>query len=190
MTLDWKQILRPAAVLTAICVIVTAVLSGANELTRDAIAAQEAAAEQAARTEVLPKATAFRASGTENVWIGSVDGADVGYVCITQSNGYGGALRVMTGISSDGVVTGVSILSNSETVGLGANCVKESFRSQFVQQIPADGYAVYKAGAAQPDSGGIAALTGATITSNAVVAAVNDAVALYRSINEKGGAQP
>ena len=38
-------------------------------------------------------------------------------------------------------------------------------------------------------SGGIAALTGATITSNAVVAAVNEALQLYRTLNLKGGAQ-
>ena len=55
MKLDWKQIVRPAAVLTIICVVVTAVLGGANALTKDAIAAQEAAAEQAARAEVLQR---------------------------------------------------------------------------------------------------------------------------------------
>ena len=176
MKLDWKQIVRPAAVLTIICVVVTAVLGGANALTKDAIAAQEAAAEQAARAEVLPGASEFRAS-------------DVGCVCITQTNGYGGALRVMTGISADGAVTGVSILKNSETVGLGANCVKESFRSQFVGAVPEKGYSVYKAGGDVPASGGIAALTGATITSNAVVAAVNEALQLYRTLNLKGGAQ-
>lgn len=189
MKLDWKQIVRPAAVLTIICVVVTAVLGGANALTKDAIAAQEAVAEQAARAEVLPGASEFRASGTENVWIGAANGADVGCVCITQTNGYGGALRVMTGISADGAVTGVSILKNSETVGLGANCVKESFRSQFVGTVPEKGYSVYKAGGDVPASGGIAALTGATITSNAVVAAVNEALQLYRTLNLKGGAQ-
>ena len=125
----------------------------------------------------------------KNVWIGAANGADVGCVCITQTNGYGGALRVMTGISADGAVTGVSILKNSETVGLGANCVKESFRSQFVGAVPEKGYSVYKAGGDVPASGGIAALTGATITSNAVVAAVNEALQLYRTLNLKGGAQ-
>ena len=138
---------------------------------------------------MLPGASEFRASGTENVWIGAANGADVGCVCITQTNGYGGALRVMTGISADGAVTGVSILKNSETVGLGANCVKESFRSQFVGAVPEKGYSVYKAGGDIPASGGIAALTGATITSNAVVAAVNEALQLYRTLNLKGGAQ-
>ena len=185
---DWKQIVRPAVVLTVICVVVTALLGGANELTRDAIAAQEAAAEQAARSEVLPEAKEFRSSDAETVWIGSAGGADVGYVCITQANGYGGRLRVMTGVSADGEVTGVSILSQNETVGLGGSCVKPSFRSQFLGRIPDGGYSVYKAGS-DPYSGGIAALTGATITSNAVVSAVNEAVRICQSM-EKEGVQP
>lgn len=180
---ELKTILRPALILMAICLVVTAALAGANEWTKGPIAEQEAAAEQAARTEVLPAASAFRTiDGTENVWIG-LNGSDtVGYVIITQSNGYGGALRVMTGISADGAVTGVSILSNNETVGLGANCVKSGFRAQFGTTLPENGFSVYKNGGNVPAEGGVEALTGATITSNAVVRAVNEAADIYRSI--------
>ena len=93
---------------------------------------------------------------------------DAGYVVQVAPSGFGGVLDVMVGVNTDGTCSGVSIISHSETSGLGANATKEDFRSQFVGK---SNVAVTK------DGGDIAALTGATITSRAVCSGVNAAIA-------------
>lgn len=183
MKLDMKTVLRPALILMVICLIVTAGLGGVDALTKDRIAQLAAEAEQKARAEVLPVAETFEAVNEENTIFAGKDstGAVTGYVIVTETSGYGGKLRAMTGITAAGEVTGVTILSHNETVGLGANCTKESFRIQFLGVLPEGGYAVYKMGGTVPAQGGVEALTSATISSSAVVKAVNDAVAIFRA---------
>ena len=82
-------------------------------------------------------------------------------------------LDVMVGVNTDGTCSGVSIISHSETSGLGANATKEDFRNQFVGK---SNVAVTK------DGGEIAALTGATITSRAVCDGVNAAIGAAASM--------
>ena len=190
MKLNAKDVLRTALPLILICVIVAAALGMTNELTKGPIAALTEKTELAARREVFPEAENFEEmvdTGAEfSPYIAKdAAGETVGYVFTTTGSGYGGKIKVMTGIDMDGNVTGISILSQSETVGLGANCEKESFREQFEQKIPAEGFSVYKKGTAAPE-GGIEALTSATISSQAVVTAVNHAVELYQTIAEGG----
>lgn len=181
MKLDLKTILRPALTLMLICLIVTAGLGGVDVLTKERIAQLAAEAEQKARAEVLTAESFDTLSDT--LFAGKdAEGALTGYVIITETNGYGGKIRVMTGIAINGEVTGISILSHSETVGLGANCTKKSFWQQFLGLIPGnDKYTVYKFGSAAPAEGGIEAVSSATISSNAVVKAVNDAVTIFRA---------
>ena len=99
------------------------------------------------------------------------DGNVLGSVVVNVAKGYGGDISVMTGVDKDGKVTGVNILSHSETAGLGANAVKESFRDQFVGLVK--GITVSKD---KPGENSIDALTGATVTSRAVTKAVNAAI--------------
>ena len=87
----------------------------------------------------------------------------------------------MVGIYTDGTVAGVSILSISETAGLGMNAKNESFLNQFLGKSGTIG--VQKNGSSDTE---IQALTGATITSKAMAGAVNQALALYETV---GGAQ-
>ena len=58
----------------------------------------------------------------------------MGYVFETEASGYGGKVKVMTGIDAEGAITGVVILSHDETPGLGANAEKPDFLNQFLQQ--------------------------------------------------------
>ena len=195
MKLNAKEILRPARVLFLICLITTLALAGTNLLTRDRIAEQARLEEEASRQVVLPQAAAFEAvtdlpadeafDGMDSYYIGTTESGDAaGYIFVTTAKGYGGDIRVMTGISTSGAVTGVTILSHSETVGLGANIETDGFRSQYNQAIPDGGFTVVKSSAA--GEGQISAVTGATVSSNAVTAAVNEAVSLYQAI--QGGA--
>lgn len=182
MKLDAKSILVPTAILFAICVVVSAALAGTNLLTKDKIAEQQALKAEESRKIVLEAADSFQEQ--DGYFAGLSGGETVGYVFETESKGYGGTVRVMTGISAQGDVTGVVILSHAETPGLGANAEKEDFRSQFQQAAPENGIEVVKY--QTPGEGQIEAMTGATITSKAVTDAVNKAVEQYHAV--KGGA--
>ena len=180
MKLNAQEIFRPTFVLFLICLLTTLALAGTNLLTRNRIAQQELLAEEASRQVVLPQAKAFEEA--DGYVIGKTDsGETAGYIFVTETKGYGGTIKVMTGISSNGTVTGVTILSHGETVGLGANVEKESFLSQYNQTLPKSGFSVVK-GATAGD-GQISAVTGATISSNAVTKAVNEALAQYSAIS-------
>lgn len=174
-----KEVLKPALILCVICLLATAALAGTNMLTADTIAQQKVITEQESRKQVLPDADSFEEA--DGYAIGKTGSDVAGYVFVTSSKGYGGDVQVMTGINTEGQVTGVVILEQNETPGLGANAEKESFRDQFKQAVPENGFTVTKSTAGE---GEISAMTGATITTTAVTNAVNDAIAQYNEIKE------
>ena len=118
------------------------------------------------------------------VKIGSVyralgsDGSSLGVVVeSTSTEGYGGNIQITVGITADGTVSGISILSISETAGLGMKATEPAFYGQY-EGKQAEKFAVSKdGGEGEP----IDAISGATITSRAVTAAVNVALAYYQN---------
>ena len=134
MKITAKDILKPALILFVICLVVTALLAGTNLLTKDKIAEQSALEAEQSRKVVLSDADSFEEA--DGYYIGKANNETVGYVFQTEAKGYGGAVKVMTGISADGQITGVVILEHSETPGLGANAEKASFTEQFKQTAP------------------------------------------------------
>ena len=117
------------------------------------------------------------------------DGKILGYVMtITSSEAYGGELQLAMGIRMDGTVNGISFLSLSETIGLGMEAKKPEFQEQFAgKQV--EQFVYSKTGAAADNE--IDALSGATITTNAVTNAVNAGIcyagALGAGSAEQGG---
>ena len=100
----------------------------------------------------------------------------IGYVVQLSPAGYSGAIDMMVGISSvKNELTGMRILKHSETPGLGALAVKESFYGKY------DGRKLLSLNVvrASPGENDIEAITGATITSRAVTNAVNEAIRWY-----------
>lgn len=90
----------------------------------------------------------------------------LGYVItVTDNEAYDGAVKFSVGIKNDGTVNGISFLSISETPGLGMKAAEDSFKSQFVNKN-VDYFKYTKTGEAGDES--IDALSGATITTNAV----------------------
>lgn len=179
MKLDAKSVLAPAAILFAICIVVAAALAGTNALTEKRIAQAALAKAEESRMVVLPGAESFEERDSHYAGLDGA-GQTVGYVFETEGKGYGGTVKVMTGISNEGEITGVVVLSHSETPGLGANAEKESFREQYQQPVGnlAGGIQVVKFQA--PNEGEIQAMTGATITSAAITNAVNSAIEMYQ----------
>ena len=174
-----KTILKPAAILTAVCLLVTLAVAGVNGLTRDAIAKSEAAAAQASMAALIPGAdfTPVKAAGeSQEIY----RAGDKGFVFVSAATGYGGDVKVMTALDGEGAVLGVVVLScDDETPGLGQNCKKPAFTDQFAGK--SDSVELTKNG------GDIVAVTSATYTSTAVKTCVNRALADYRLVKE--GAQ-
>ncbi len=164
--------LKLALTLLVISAVVSGLLGLTNFVTQDKIAAINADKTAASMKEVLPadSYTAVAYSGSQTNVAAVYQAGDKGYVVEVTPSGFGGTIDMVVGVGTDGTVTGVSIISMSETSGLGANASKESFRSQFVG----------KSGelAVSKDGGEIDALTGATITSRAVTSGVNTALAV------------
>ena len=162
-----KYVLRLAAILLAITSVVAALLAGVNSVTAPVIDKLNEEKTQKAIEAVLPGggvSVDFPATETVSV----VYKGEAGYAVQVAPAGFDGAIDMMVGIGTDGTVTGVSVISHSETASLGAECTREDWRAQFVG---AQGeLKVTK------DGGTIDALTGATVTSRAVTEAVQIAL--------------
>lgn len=179
------DILKPTVVLTVICLITSALLAVTNMLTAPKIAELAVKTETEARQEVLSQAIEFSDEkfGDTAYCIGKDEnGNTVGYVFTATSKGYGGEIKVTVGVDTEGKVTGVKILDISETPGLGMNADNADWLSQFIGKTL--GINVNKN---TPGDNEIQALTGATITSKAVTAAVNEALDYYSQVT--GGAE-
>ena len=108
------------------------------------------------------------------------DGTDVGYaVLVTSKEGYGGDIQFSIGIDAEGTVQGVEIISMSETAGLGAKCTEDEFKGQY-KGIQSEQLEVVK-GEKSADNQ-ISAISGATITSNAITNAVNQVLAFVNGL--------
>ena len=104
---------------------------------------------------------------------------------ISASNGFSGPVTVMVGITEDGIIHNTTVLSQSETPGLGAKCqTDENFINQFKGWDPAA-----KSLTVKKDGGDVDAITASTITSRAYSLAVSNAVAAYKAIVSNDGGQ-
>ena len=95
---------------------------------------------------------------------------DGNWIVEAEVSGSQGMITVAVGVNSDLTCNGISIISSSETSGLGSKANDDSFKSQF-PGLTADTAKVTK------DGGAVEAITGATITSKAVGSAVQAAIA-------------
>ena len=186
---DFGEVAKIAAILTAICLVITLALAGTNMLTKDVIAAPaQAAKEETCRAVVPADGYVYLSDEYEgfddcDAYLAVSDGIVTGAAITTSSKGYGGAVQVMTGIDQTGRVAGVSILDHSETAGLGANAEKPKFLDQFItgsDELQPESYAVTK------DGGQVDAVTAATRTSRAVSNAVNEALGVYARLQSAG----
>ncbi len=176
-----KYFAKLTLILFAITAVVAALLGTVNYVTKDRIAEIKVQKTATAMQSVIPGATSFEEltySGTDAivkaVYAAKDGGKVVGHVVKVSPAGFGGAIDMVVGIDGNGKVSGVSIISMTETSGLGANASQESFRNQFIGKIGT--LAVTK------DGGNIDALTGATITSRAVTKGVNSALEAAKAL--------
>lgn len=198
-----SKILKNCLALLLITLVAGLALSCVNEITKEPIAqAEEKAKLEAYNTvfegaefalpdnaeELLMLSEAMDTVCTVDEVLAAKDenGNVIGYVMsVTSPLGYGGDIKMAVGISSESdTITGFSVLSNSETAGLGAKCTDDEFTSQFAGKS-ASGIEYVKGGGASSDTQ-IDAISGATITTNAVTEGVNCALTFYNNCLKEG----
>ena len=172
-----KEIIRVGIILFVITALSALLLALGNYITSPLIAENGRINTEKSMQTVFADAASFEktdyaAKSVVEAYIAK-DSANetIGACVITEQNGYGGAVKVLTGVDKDGKITGVEILSHSETPGLGAEATKPEFKVQFEGKTKNIGVSRGKASGNEID-----ALSGATITSKAVTNAVNLAV--------------
>ena len=182
-----SNLLNMALCLTAVCLICAALLGGVYALTWQPIQDASAKALKASIGMVLPEGGEISEAKTVSVggveyeyYENLVDGCATAYAVKSATNGFGGQLLLMVGVLEDGTVYNTSVLSHSETPGLGAKCNQdENFMAQW------RGFSPDKKIAVRKDGGDVDAITASTITSRAYALAVSNAVDVVKSLNNK-----
>ena len=169
-------ILRLALTLFIIAGVVAAALAGVNSITKPVIDRLNAEKTQKAIEAVLPGGFDEELVNFDNQGglVSKVYKGANGYALEVLPSGFDNTITLMVGVDNEGKVLGISVVSHTETAGLGAVAAEntskgESFRSQFVGK--SGSVAVSK------DGGELDAITGATITSRAICVGVNAALA-------------
>lgn len=107
-------------------------------------------------------------------------GEILGYAfTVTTSEGYGGDIQFAMGVQNDGTLNGISILSISETAGLGMKADTDEFKDQFKDK-QVEQFQYTKSGASADDE--IDAISGATITTNAMTNGVNAGICAFHYV--------
>ncbi len=183
---DIGAILKTAISLFLICAVAAGLVALVNTVTAETIELNGIEEANKAKSAVLPAAESFEdvalADGSTGFVGKNAAGETVGYVFSSSANGYGGKVGIMTGFDTSGAVTGVQILDIEETPGLGMKAKESAFLDQFTGKT--DELKVTKTGAPANDE--IQALTSATITSRAMVKAVNAARLYFAEVTGKG----
>lgn len=202
-----KGMIKDALILFAITLIAGLMLGVVNDITKEPIAQQEQKAKNEACQNVFAVADSFEAqeladsAQIEQVLTDAgISGADIdelmaakdasgallGYVItVTDHEGYGGDIQFSMGITDEGTLNGISLLSISETAGLGMRA-GEVLVPQFADKNVSK-FTYTKTGATADSE--IDAISGATITTNAVVNGVNAGLAYFDKILKGGSAQ-
>ena len=160
---------------TLIC---SAVLAGVYAVTKEPIEETNKAILTASISKVLPEGGEISDAQTCEVggqpsecWFSMKDGQMAGVAVKSTVVGFGGPLTIMVGILPDGTIYNTSVLSHSETPGLGAKCTDENFFGQFKGWNPEQKKLLVK-----KDGGDVDAITASTITSRAYTLAVQNAL--------------
>lgn len=204
-----SSMIGDALILFAITLIAGLVLGTVYQVTKEPIAAQKEKAKQEACMEVFQDAASFEEiailaedgisqalpGGWSEQGFGGVDigevmaakdagGVILGYVItVNDHEGYGGDIEFMMGVRNDGSLNGISLLAISETAGLGMRA-EEVLKPQFADKN-AESFEYVKSGAAGDHQ--IEAISGATITTNAVTNGVNAGLYYFREMLMEGG---
>ena len=189
-----KDFLKLTVSLTMTCLIAAGALAVIFIITKEPIAKQHKLDTLKAIKLALPsydndpiqdKKTVTVDGESTIFYIGKKDGKITGVACETSGEGYAGMISIMVGINPEAAITGIEILSNQETPGLGTRIKGDTFRKQFTGKSFTNSKLVKGELAVSKDGGDITAITGATISSRGVTMAVNNALDIFKKNKEK-----
>ena len=192
MKISGKFILKVAGTLTVISLVVAALLGVVNSITEDKIAAIDAENTRIAMSAVAPEGSEFgdkmdvtdemvAAAATQSGKILELypvtnGGAEAGYVMKISASGSQGTIVMMVGVDANKAITGISVVSHSETSGNGTkvvgnepNSAGEPVLDQFVGLSGAGSLVV---------GSNITAISGATVSTKGITMGANAALAV------------
>ena len=192
MKISGKFILKVAGTLTVIALVVAALLGVVNNVTKDKIAEQDAENTRIAMSAVAPEGSEFgdkmeitdalaaaaSAQGGKLVELYPMTngGSDAGYVMKISASGSQGTITMMVGVDANKAITGISVISHSETSGIGTkvvgnepNSAGEPVLDQFIGMSGSGSLVVGK---------NITAVSGATVSTKGINMGANAALAV------------
>ena len=196
MKISGKFILKVAGTLTVIALVVAALLGVVNNVTKDKIAEQDAENTRIAMSAVAPEGSEFgdkmdisdavaaaaSAQGGKIVEMYPMTngGADAGYVVKVSASGSQGTITMMVGVDANKAITGISVISHSETSGIGTkvvgnepNAAGEPVLDQFIGMSGAGSLVVGKT---------VTAISGATVSTKGITMGANAALAAVEAL--------
>ena len=196
MKISGKFILKVAGTLTVIALVVAALLGVVNNVTKDKIAGQDAENTRIAMSAVAPEGSEFgdkmdisdavaaaaSAQGGKIVEMYPMTngGADAGYVVKVSASGSQGTITMMVGVDANKAITGISVISHSETSGIGTkvvgnepNAAGEPVLDQFIGMSGSGSLVVGK---------NVIAVSGATVSTKGITMGANAALAAVEAL--------
>lgn len=196
MKISGKFILKVAGTLTVIALVVAALLGVVNNVTKDKIAEQDAENTRIAMSAVAPEGSEFgdkmdisdAAAAAASAQGGKIvemypmtnGGADAGYVVKVSASGSQGTITMMVGVDANKAITGISVISHSETSGIGTkvvgnepNSAGEPVLDQFIGMSGSGSLVVGK---------NVIAVSGATVSTKGITMGANAALAAVEAL--------
>lgn len=177
LSLDPRYIGRIAGVLLGICLVVALLLGAVNQVTKPRIDAIQKAKTETAMRQVLTadsyEKLGFTAANVTAIYQAVSGSEAIGWVVETSASGSQGIIDMIVGVDTEGKVTGVSVISHSETPSIGTKVVADqSVLDRFIGMSHATGEITVNSGSNRFDG-----VSGATVSSRGVTAGVNAALA-------------
>ncbi len=196
MKISGKFILKVAGTLTVIALVVAALLGVVNNVTKDKIAEQDAENTRIAMSAVAPEGSEFgdkmdisdavaaaaSAQGGKIVEMYPVTngGADAGYVVKVSASGSQGTITMMVGVDANQAITGISVVSHSETSGIGTKVVGNEPNSAGVPVL--DQFVGMSGSGSLVVGKNVIAVSGATVSTKGITMGANAALAAVEAL--------
>ena len=175
---NWDKVIKPIVVLCVICIVITGALAATNSATAPVILEATIKAQNEARNELLPEAEGgfTKVDGIDVENVDDVYAADngTGWVITSNAKGYGGTITVMSAFTPDGAIKQIKVTEAQETPGFGSKVTATpSYWERYMNQDASQALVLNQ---------DIDAESGATISSKALLRAVNSAIEAYNAI--------
>ena len=184
-----KNTIRMISVLTIVGLISGAALSFMYKYAHPLILDNQENRTEKAIFKIFPDAKSYDKETMEKGEIlfkmKNKNGSFLGYAFLAEGNGYQGTVKLMAGIAPDlETLVGIEVLESQETPGLGQEITTDEFKKQFkgLKALPEIAY-VKNAKPENPNE--IEAITGATVSSGAVVSILNKKIKEIRKYEKR-----